>query len=151
SIKPVPLDMHTKDVKREAEGIVRNLHFPNILKNAVVLAAQFHDLGKRRELWQRSIGNPNPQNYYAKSGKPDDGARWRHLDISSYRHEFGSALDVLTDRSHRTRLDDFSDEVQDLILHLIAAHHGRARPHFPLDEVFDPDHQQQEVDAFGRE
>jgi CRISPR-associated endonuclease/helicase Cas3 len=25
-----------------------------------------------------------------------------------------------------------------LILHLIAAHHGRGRPHFPADEAFDP-------------
>ncbi|MFN9138225.1 MAG: type I-U CRISPR-associated helicase/endonuclease Cas3, partial [Planctomyces sp.] len=24
------------------------------------------------------------------------------------------------------------------VLHLMAAHHGRARPHFPVEEVFDP-------------
>ena len=31
-----------------------------------------------------------------------------------------------------------SDPERELILHLIAAHHGRARPHFPADEAFDP-------------
>jgi CRISPR-associated endonuclease/helicase Cas3 len=25
------------------------------------------------------------------------------------------------------------------VLHLIAAHHGRGRPHFPPDEAFDPE------------
>ena len=33
-----------------------------------------------------------------------------------------------------------SPDSQELALHLIAAHHGRARPHFPLEEVLDDLH-----------
>jgi CRISPR-associated endonuclease/helicase Cas3 len=29
--------------------------------------------------------------------------------------------------------------LQDLVAHVVAAHHGRARPHFPADEAFDPE------------
>jgi CRISPR-associated endonuclease/helicase Cas3 len=37
------------------------------------------------------------------------------------------------------------------VLHLIAAHHGRARPHFPAEEVFDPERSQEVVAAMVRE
>jgi CRISPR-associated endonuclease/helicase Cas3 len=151
SIRPVLLSVHSGDAKREAEKIVAGLELPEDFKKAVILAAEIHDLGKGRELWQRSIGNPNPQEYYAKSGKPENKPRWRSQDLSPYRHEFGSALDSVVDLSHKKRLDEFSEDLRDLILHLVAAHHGRARPHFPLDEVFDPDRPQVEVDALGNE
>jgi len=39
-----------------------------------------------------------------------------------------------------------SPEIQDIVLHLISAHHGRARPHFPRDETFDPQRMQREAD-----
>jgi CRISPR-associated endonuclease/helicase Cas3 len=53
----------------------------------------------------------------------------------SYRHEFGSLLDVRNEPDLQT----LSDDLQDIVLHLIAAHHGRGRPHFPADEAFDPE------------
>jgi CRISPR-associated endonuclease/helicase Cas3 len=39
--------------------------------------------------------------------------------------------------------------MQELVLHLIAAHHGRARPHFPPDEAFDPERPQQIADEMA--
>lgn len=35
--------------------------------------------------------------------------------------------------------------MQELCLHLIAAHHGRGRPHFPTDEAFDRERPHKDV------
>ncbi len=142
--KPITWDHHTSDVVLNARSIADALlkDRPD-LHAALIAAAKFHDLGKKRELWQRSIGNPKPkEQWYAKSGKdPVTGKLWRPIEITDYRHEFGSLLDVLKQEGLRGELDQLpSEEARELALHLIAVHHGRGRPHFPADEVFDPDH-----------
>lgn len=146
SMRPIPLEVHTHDVVDRAEKIVEALDWPEQwkeLEEAVILAAKLHDLGKRREPWQRLIGNPNPSNWFAKSGKPADGPPWRPKFINPYRHEFGSLLDALDpDQEHRARIDALSEEMRDVVLHLIASHHGYARPHFPPEAIVDPDHTQ---------
>jgi CRISPR-associated endonuclease/helicase Cas3 len=90
-----------------------------------------HDFGKRRLYWQRGIGNMDATRWLAKAG-PELTPR---LLSEPYRHEFGSLLDAEKEADFRKLPPD----EQDLVLHLIAAHHGRARPHFPTDESFDPD------------
>lgn len=143
ALEPVPWQDHTDEVTAKAEAIVRKLPLPDDVKKAVVLAARFHDLGKKREVWQRSIGNPNPSDWYAKSGKG-----WKSRDISDYRHEFGSLLDIQD-------LPEFkkeqSDDVKNLVLHLVASGHGRARPHFPRDEAFDPEPKGKDVNKIAVE
>ena len=127
------LQPHLDDAQNFAEGIVGRLRLREDLHKAVVLACQFHDLGKDRKRWQNGIGNadyPSSQ-AWAKSG------RWGSMiGRSTYRHEFGSFLDV---RSQPEFLK-LSFDLQELLLHLIAAHHGRARPHFPVDESLDDEH-----------
>jgi CRISPR-associated endonuclease/helicase Cas3 len=147
SQEPVSWQDHTKDVEQHAEQIVDELDLPEDLRQAVVLAAELHDLGKQRELWQRSIGNPKPTEWYAKSGKPKGEPRWRPQHISDYRHEFGSLLDVLNQNSaYASRLADLDQDMQDIVLHLIAAHHGYGRPHFPPPATVDPDYPQTTAD-----
>jgi CRISPR-associated endonuclease/helicase Cas3 len=68
-------------------------------------------------------------------------------DLGDYRHEFGSLLDVLEEPEFKRLPGD----VQDLALHLIAAHHGRARPHFPAPETFDPERSEREAADLARE
>ena len=146
--EPVAWQMHTDDVTRNVRRIAEALDLPDELKQALTVAAKFHDLGKKRQLWQRSIGNPNPDTWYAKSGRdPRTGCRWTPLDISEYRHEFGSLLDV----DEEPEFQELSEEMKDLVLHLIAASHGRARPHFPPDEAFDPEHSQAEAETLAAE
>jgi CRISPR-associated endonuclease/helicase Cas3 len=121
---------HLNDARDAAAGFVSRLHhLDGELRDSVVLAARFHDLGKNRERWQRGIGNQNyPQEAWAKSGR-----RRLLVERSPYRHEFGSVLDV----KKQAEFERISAEAQKLVLHLIAAHHGRARPHFTADEAFD--------------
>lgn len=144
-----PLQPHLDEVKGAARQIVGRLSLPKNITEAVVLAAWFHDLGKHRERWQRSLGNYRyPNEVYAKSGRLPDGTvlRSRKSFKDDYRHEFGSLLDMLDDKhpSH----DEFkklTHEMRELALHLVAAHHGRARPHFPEDEASDLERNGQEV------
>lgn len=135
--EPVTWTDHTNDVVRHVTAIADRLGLPPDLRAALILAAELHDLGKQRELWQRSIGNPNPTDWHAKPGKPAGKPRWRPRRLSEYRHEFGSLLDILSHEQHLERLDALEDPMRDLVLHLIAAHHGRARPHFTRDEAVD--------------
>jgi CRISPR-associated endonuclease/helicase Cas3 len=51
--------------------------------------------------------------------------------LSHYRHELGSL--------HDGDFNGLSEGAKDLALHAIAAHHGRARPHFPVIESYDPE------------
>jgi len=121
--EPVAWQDHTDDVFNTASRITEALEqqLPKDIRKALQLAAKFHDLGKKRELWQLSIGNPDPQNWLAKSGR-----KMKPIGLTHYRHEFGSLLDIEKESEFQKQ----TDEMKDLILHVIAAHHGWARPHF---------------------
>lgn len=132
---PQPLDEHLESAARFAATLVAALELHEPEASAVIAGARWHDCGKRRGVWQRSIGNWSyPSRVLAKSAD-----RTRPLELTGYRHEFGSLLDASSD-SEFSRL---SEEAQDVALHLIAAHHGRARPQFPVHEVFDPEKPQE--------
>jgi CRISPR-associated endonuclease/helicase Cas3 len=127
--RPVLWDIHVSDVVQHAEQILARLSLSAELARAVRLAAQLHDHGKRRPQFQFTLGNRRfPNLVLAKSGRR--GAKLP----DAYRHEFGSVLDAQGD----AEFHQLSPEMQDLVLHLIVAHHGRGRPHFSLEEVYDP-------------
>ena len=104
-------------------------------------------MGKRRERWQTSIGRPVELQgtWFAKSGRA-----WLSRREGSYRHEFGSLLDIV-------RLDECADfrsidaDTRDLVLHLVASHHGMARPHFEFDHTLDDEHPVDVADAVAIE
>ena len=120
SQKPVRLKDHTPAVVEQAKRLAGLLHLPTAVVEAIELAAQWHDRGKARTLWQRAAGNSVVDEPLAKAGK--HGVNWRALQ--GYRHELGSLLEAANDPAIREHPES------DLILHLIAAHHGWARPHF---------------------
>jgi CRISPR-associated endonuclease/helicase Cas3 len=149
-----PLQPHLDEVKGCASKIVGRLGLPNDIGNAVILAAWFHDLGKNRERWQHRLGNDRyPNEVYAKSGRLPDGTLLRRREfIKEYRHEFGSLLDLLDGKHpHHAEFMKLSHGMQELVLHLVAAHHGRARPHFPVDEASDIERDSQAAAALAIE
>jgi CRISPR-associated endonuclease/helicase Cas3 len=142
-VKDYPLQPHLNEVQAAAETFVSNLPLDVDIHDAVILAAKYHDLGKDRERWQRGIGNTDyPAQKWAKSGK-----RRAATERSTYRHEFGSLLDVQA----QPEFANLSGDAQDLALHLIASHHGRARPHFPIEEVFDDNYPGDKASSLGLE
>lgn len=143
SKKPVLWDVHVDDVEREAKKILDGLKgFPIELRQVVEVAARFHDHGKRRKSFQTMLGNRDAKVYWAKSGKKASKL------AETYRHEFGSLLDVVKEQAPEFK--NLTSQQQQLVLHIIAVHHGRGRPHFPTDEAFDyPPYTQGEADAMA--
>ena len=82
---------------------------------ALTIAARLDDDGKAADRWQHAMNAPRDDRPYAKTR---GGGNWRLLE--GYRHEFGSLL--------KAERADLPNGTRDLILHLIAAHHGNARP-----------------------
>lgn len=119
------------------------LRLPDDIVDAVVACLKWHDLGKNRRIWQAAIGNGE---YAAGKVLAKSGGQMRPELLNSYRHELGSLLDL--DRQHKDELTKLPQ--RDLALHLIAAHHGRARPHFPSAELFDPSYPADQCDLVAK-
>lgn len=135
SAAPQRLDDHLNRAESVARRLAAALRLPKEVGDAVTAALQWHDLGKDRPIWQTAIGNSD---YAAGTVLAKSGGLMRPALLNSYRHELGSLLDILKTRADQ--LEALTTAQKDLILHLIAAHHGRARPHFLAEESFDPKH-----------
>jgi len=134
------LAAHTKAVSANAEAIAGKL-FPDTattgepnLRRCLIAAARLHDLGKNRRQWQRNLGNvgydpAKPETILAKAV----GTAPARNVSEHYRHEFGSLLDAAKDPAFTS----LTATEREIALHLVAAHHGRARPYFPANEAID--------------
>lgn len=110
---------HQRITAERASEIAQRLGLPERYTGLLTLAARLHDEGKRSSRWQRAFNAPLDGAIYAKTLGPIN-----HRLLDGYRHEFGSLLHVERD----SELTDLEPDDQDLVLHLIAAHHGKARP-----------------------
>ena len=115
--RPQLLHEHAAQTADQAQRIAERLNLPSKLVHALTTAARLHDDGKAAPRWQRAMNAPTDSNNkpYAKTR---GGGNPRLLE--GYRHEFGSLL--------KAERADLPKQTRELILHLIAAHHGYARP-----------------------
>jgi CRISPR-associated endonuclease/helicase Cas3 len=122
---PQTLAEHQSWAADKAKSIGQRLGLPVDYICALCLAARLHDEGKRAKNWQtafkaaRDAKKFNIQGPLAKTRGPIN-----QQVLGGYRHEFGSLPHAQDDAGFKK----LSPDMQDLVLHLIAAHHGFARP-----------------------
>jgi len=117
--RPQQLDEHQSWAEDCARRLAQSLGIETAHTDLLALAARLHDEGKRVARWQRAFKAPLGDRPCAKTKGPID------FDIlDGYRHELGSLPYV---EAH-AQFNALSPDDQDLVLHLVAAHHGFARP-----------------------
>ena len=132
----VTLRCHLDGVGGRAAAIARRLGMDSNIENDLRLAGQLHDLGKVDERFQTQLVGGDPVKLelldepLAKSlpGVPRVFPYPRRM-----RHEIASVALVL---SNPEVLADAADP--DLVLHLVATHHGHGRPLYPVIEDPNP-------------
>ncbi len=153
--QPVRLDNHANHVLESVEAILRRLPLGN-QRELFCLAAKWHDMGKADERFQAMFRRTDRTDAWllaiaasallAKSdGMPQTPAqrgeaRARAGLPEGFRHEMLSIQ--LAEHHGNLPADEAS---RDLVLHLIAAHHGFARPFAPVV----PDDELPAIDANG--
>ncbi|MBV6488951.1 MAG: hypothetical protein GHHEDOFH_02928 [Pseudorhodoplanes sp.] len=110
---------HRCAAERIARDFAKVLSLPPAYSDMLAIAARLHDEGKQALRWQRAFNAPRDGEVYAKTKGP---INFKRLD--GYRHEFGSLPFLQDDAAFKA----LSYDLQDLALHLVAAHHGGARP-----------------------
>ncbi len=147
SSDPVTLSAHTRHVADLVAITAKALDLGEPLTEALVTAAELHDWGKLDPRFQALLLGGNRHAAYAlaeplaksdrirTSAREREAARKRSGLPDSFRHEFAS-LHLAAHPAAAERLPADSD-LRNLVLHLIATHHGHARPFAPV--VDDPD------------
>ena len=136
SAGPVTLTTHHDAVRRRCGQIATALGLPHDLRAVLEDAARWHDLGKVEQRFQVMLHHGDAceaalaTEPLAKSGlDPADRLAWRRAAQLSRlpagaRHEAWSAALV---QAHLEQGGGYPGD-EDLLVHLVAAHHGYARP-----------------------
>lgn len=118
----VGLKDHCENVATEAKNSAEKAGLPEKLVESLETAGKWHDAGKAEKRWQEyATGGGAHNGQVAKSPAALSRKEWRKAGLSKgERHEYWSYLlakNILPETGER-----------DLILHLVASHHGNARP-----------------------
>jgi CRISPR-associated endonuclease/helicase Cas3 len=117
--RPQSLGEHEEWAEDDARQLAEKLELPPPYAEMLCAATRLHDEGKRSPRWQRAFNAMADGRIYAKTLGPVNVAL-----LDGYRHELGS----LPHAEDNDRIRLLPEDLRDLALHLIAAHHGFARP-----------------------
>jgi len=123
--KPQELTVHQDWARREMLRIAKAVGLSNTETDALGHGAGLHDEGKKAQRWQSAFKASRDATRFgligplAKTRGPIDQAI-----LGGYRHEFGSLPYIEQDPAFKA----FPDDWRELVLHLVAAHHGQGRP-----------------------
>lgn len=123
--RPQSLAEHQSWTAVRARALGERLGLPADYIRTLSIAGRLHDEGKKGRNWKRAFH----VDHYAKAlgipGHPlAKTPRFNWTLLEGYRHEFGSLPYAEADAEFQT----LPEELRKLALHLIAAHHGHARP-----------------------
>lgn len=125
--RPVSLESHLNGVEARTRDLAERLGLPEMAED-LALAARLHDLGKLDDRFQRLLGRRQDAAPLAQSGHSWIERR-RRAAMSDYpkgeRHEALSVELMIRHGLHEGANDS------DLVEHLVASHHGWARPFVP--------------------
>lgn len=124
----VLLDAHGEAVAARAQAFAEALGLPAALTEAVRLAARWHDLGKHDPRFQRMLtgGFPPPLPLAKSRSKDFVGAFAYERARRAAGYPAGMRHEAFSSRAVGEMLADHPE--RELIVHLVASHHGRARP-----------------------
>lgn len=133
----IALDKHLVETEAAARDLLPrfgpNLDLTEQQRDAISRAALLHDLGKAHPTFATSLLNANPDTPPPAPSVPwakSPGTQPLRHDPPHFRHELASALWLLDASTHlldaSTHLLGAHQE-RDLIVYLVAAHHGKVR------------------------
>lgn len=136
---PIPLDRHQMAVGKLAHRYATLVGLPTQLVNTAGISGDHHDEGKRDLRFQALLrgGDREAARFapvlLAKSAKVPASSELRMAITTRSRLPRGFRHELLSVRlmEQCIKAGSFPDTEHELLLHLIAAHHGRCRPFAP--------------------
>jgi len=148
---PVLLKKHLPGVERFARDHAEGCGLPNELVEAIACAGLLHDLGKADPRFQKMLhgGLPSSGEVLAKSSQYPKNRRQRNRIREESGYPGGARHELLSVRMAESapELLPKDDELRELVLHLVASHHGYCRPFAPV--VDDENHPKAEFQVVG--